>query len=127
MIHFDLPAVKVDLQQGASLAVEFGAQQVSGLAIVPAPGLAFAVGSGGDDEQAQGTGAGAMLPEHLRKLFIADSAPPAAIEDLGGLPGDVVIEADLFGSKLVGAINAAAFVNGGETQSGVFAGAGNDF
>src|SRR5579859_3051517 len=125
MIDLDLPAVEVDLEQWASGAVQIGAEQISGLAIVPACAVAFAIGSGGDDEQAQGAGPGTALPQHWGGFFIADGAALAAIEDPGGAPADLLVLAHQFGSKLIGAVDAPALTDRGQAEFGILAGTGN--
>jgi hypothetical protein len=63
VIDFDVPAVEIDLQQLGGGTGPVGAQQIGRLAVVPACTLAFAIGGGRDDEQAQGAGAAPALPQ----------------------------------------------------------------
>src|SRR2546425_11199213 len=53
MVDFDLPAVEIDLQQRTRATPQVGGQQIGGVSVVAPGTLAFAVGRGRDDEEAQ--------------------------------------------------------------------------
>jgi hypothetical protein len=83
VIDFDLPAVEVDLKQGLGVVDEVGGKQISGVAVIELAALAFAVGCGRDDDDAQGLFAHAPLPIDRIDLLVAHDALFASVEDMG--------------------------------------------
>ena len=61
-----------------------------------------------------------------RAGFIADLAPLSAVEDSGLLPGHRFLLADLFGSELLGGVEAASARLGSQTEPAAAAGTGHD-
>src|SRR6476659_4595111 len=84
VVDLNLPTVEVGLQQNGSGAVQVRGEQEGGFAVI----LAFAavVRHGRDQQQTQGSPAGAAAPEHRGDLFISDIAPLSAVKDSNLLP-----------------------------------------
>src|SRR5208282_2074183 len=122
MIHLDLPAVEIDLQQLLERTAAIAGKQVRWIAIVQLFALTLAIGSRRNDDQANRTLSGATLPVHIGDLFIASLAPFPAIEDFGGFPAAAVVFAHLFGGKLLDPIKPARIGRGAKTQLGILAG-----
>src|SRR5664279_4627890 len=72
-------------------AFQIGGQQVGRLAVIQLAALTLAVGSGRHYQQSQRASARAALPVHPGHLLVAYFSPFAPIEDLGLLPGTLLI------------------------------------
>jgi hypothetical protein len=76
-------------------------------------------------EQAKRTLACAALPVNQPDLFVVDLAAFAAIEDLGGAPGDRIVLPHLLGGELFRAVETARASSGAQAQHDILAGAGD--
>src|SRR5580704_9468327 len=85
MIDFDLPTVKIDLQQRLDGTGEIGRQQIRRIAVIHALALGLVVGRWRNYNHPQRARLGAALPQYALDFFIANLAALAAIENLGGL------------------------------------------
>ena len=120
MIDFDLPSVEIDLQEGLCVVEEIGGEQIGGISIIQLAALAFAAGSGRNDDEPQRLSACATLPIDKIDLFVAHDAPFASVEDFGGVPGDGVVFAHLLGAELVDVIcKSLAVIKASETVCAV--------
>src|SRR5436190_22030141 len=106
MIHFDLPAVEVDLDECLSRGFEIIGKKVGRIPIGPAVRRFVRLRS--DDNQPQRSFATAAPPEHTAHLFVTDGAKLASVEDAGLAPGDGVILTDLLGSEAIRAVRPTA-------------------
>src|SRR5512136_770134 len=126
MVHFDLPPIKINLQEGMSMAFEFGGKQIGGLAVMQGPAFTNAVRSGRNDQQAQWAAPGTSLPINILHQLVAHTTPFAAIEDFGLLPLDRIVFTDPLRSKFVHVIKTVRSCRGSKTEHGIFSGTGDD-
>src|SRR5262249_28748063 len=126
MVHLDLPAIKVCLQDDGSRTMQVGSEQERGLAVILALAFAAAIGHGSDHQQAQGSPAAAATPVDRANLFIRHTPPLSAVKDSGLQPGHRFPLADLVRSELLAGIEAAPTRLGSMTEPAVAPCTGHD-
>ena len=127
MVDFDLPAVEVDLQQGASGVLQIGGEQVGRLPVVEFAAFPFAIGGGSHDEEAERDATGTSAPVDVQYLFVADLAALAPVEELGLLPSLGLILAHQFWGEGAGSVKAAGRLRSEETEARILTCPGDQF
>src|SRR3989442_13337694 len=125
MVHFYLPAIKINLNQRFGAAGTVGAQQISRLAVVDTRMRRRLVRRGGDDDQSQPACATATLPQYPFELFVFDATPIASKVNPGFLPTHLFIFVLLFRGKSLWVIFAARAGSSRPAKASIFATACN--